>query len=69
MSEENIKKELKRIYEFDVKNLTPIEKLHALKVYQHTRNIMLWHNTSTISDHSYLLMMVKCVYDRNILYK
>ena len=63
MSEENIKKELKIINEFDnVKNLTPIEKLHTLKVYQRTRDIMLWHDTSTISDHSYLLMMVKCVY-------
>ena len=29
---------------------------------------MLWHDTSTISDHSYLLMVVKCVHDPAIFY-
>ena len=56
MSDEKIKTELKRINEYEsVKNLTSIQQLDKLKVYQHTQNLMLWHDTSTISDHSLLV--------------
>ena len=29
---------------------------------------MLWHDTSTVSDHSHLLMLVKCLYDTALFF-
>ena len=69
LSKEKIKTELMRINEYEsAKNLTTVQQLDILKAFQRTRNLMLWHDTSTISDHSYLLMMVKCVYDHAIFF-
>ena len=34
-----------------------------LKKYERTRCIMVWHDGSTISKHSHIMMMVSCMYD------
>ena len=41
---------------------------YILKSFQRTRNLMLWHDTSTVSTHSHLLMLVKCLYDAALFF-
>ena len=61
--------ELKRINEYqNNENSTFFEQRETLKSFQRTRNLALWHDTSTIAGHSYLLMMIKCLYDPAIFY-
>ena len=37
-----------------------------LKYFERTRHLMMWHDGSTLSSHSYLLMMVSIMYDRAV---
>ena len=34
-----------------------------LKKYERTRYLMFWHDGSTVSKHSHIMMMVSCMYD------
>ena len=69
MTEVKVISELERINEYQGnKNASFFEQRQSLKSFQRTRNIALWHDTSTIAGHSYLLMMVKCLYDPAIFY-
>ena len=69
-SREKIIFELKRIneYKHDIKDHETEVLLHRLKMFHHTRHLMMWHDGSTVSNHSHILMMVKCVYDPAIFY-
>lgn len=42
------------------------ELLSLLKSFENTRNLMLWHDGSTISNHGHLLMTVATMYDKAI---
>ena len=69
MTQERVVSELKRINEYHSNaNKSYLEQRELLKSYQRTRNLALWHDTSTLAGHSYLLMMVKCLYDPAIFY-
>ena len=69
MSSEMVISELKRINEYqNLDRYSLSEQKDKLKCFQRTRNLALWHDTSTIAGHSYLLMMVKCLYDPAIFY-
>ena len=69
MSREEVKAELLRINEFKkVEDKSPYIQLYTLKKFQRSRRLMLWHDTSTISGHSYLLMMVKVLFDKALFY-
>ena len=67
MNREDVIVELKRIGEFNRDESTD-ELRRQLKILQRTRHLILWHDTSTISNNSHLLMMVKCLYDPAIHY-
>ena len=70
MSDDEINGELIRINELETsKHLSAHEKLNVLKHFQRRRHLMIWHDTSTISNHSHLLIMVKTIYDPAIFYK
>ena len=65
LSREDTIKQLRRINEFDVTDIhknTDILK-SKLKNFERTRNLMFWHDGSTISNHSHILVMVSCLYD------
>ena len=70
MTREKIMEELQRINEYKDNhiNLDTDELQRILKSFQRTRNLMLWHDTSTVSDHSHLLMLVKCLYDTALFF-
>ena len=34
-----------------------------IKSFEKTRHLMMWHDCSTVRGHSYLLMMIACIYD------
>ena len=70
MTREKLINELQRIEEYKNNdfNLGTAELKCTLKPLQRTRNLMLWHDTSTASDHSHLLMLVKCVYDTALFF-
>ena len=65
MTREKLINELQRINEYKDNdfNLDTAELKCTLTSLQRTRNLMLWHDTSSVSDHSHLLMLVKCLYD------
>ena len=65
LSREDTVKKLCRINKFDVTDIhknTDILK-NKLKKFERTRNLMFWHDGSTISNHSHILVMVSCLYD------
>ena len=65
LSREDTIKQLRRINEFDVTDIhknTDILK-SKLKKFERTRNLMFWHDGSTISNHSHIFVMVSCLYD------
>ena len=65
ISREDTIKQLRKINEFDVTDFhknTNILK-NKLKKTERTRNLMFWHDGSTISNHSHILAMVSCLYD------
>ena len=37
-----------------------------LKAYERTRNLITWHDGSSLSSHSHLLITVACLYDRAV---
>ena len=65
LSREDTIKQLRIINEFDVtkiyKNAAILK--NKLKIFERTRNLMFWHDGSTISNHSYILVMVSCLND------
>ena len=70
ITREKLINELQRINEYKDNhfNLDRAELKCTLKSLQRTRNVMLWHDTSTVSDHSHLLMLVKCLYDTALFF-
>ena len=69
MTENEIDRELHRINEYgNLKNESTYLKRLSLKKFHRSRHLMLWHDTSTISGHSYLLMMIKALYDKALYY-
>ena len=60
-------RELERINETDnCMELSMLQKKHYLKQLQRTRNLIFWHDGSTVSNHSHLLMTVHSLYDKAI---
>jgi len=43
-------------------------QVQELKVLNRSRNLSFWHDASTVSNHSHILMMVTCLYDKAIFY-
>ena len=65
LSRDDTIKHLCRINEFDFTDTdknTDILK-NKLKKFERTRNLIFWHDGSTISNHSHILVMVSCLYD------
>ena len=62
--------ELQRIDEFSpsMNDLSDTVLSSKLKQLQRTRHLSLWHDGSTLSNHSHLLMMVNILYDSAIFY-
>ena len=65
LTKDDIIQELSQINEvspddFGQDNLFLLKKL---KHFERTRHLMMWHDGSTLSSHSYLLMMVSIMYD------
>ena len=62
--------ELQRIDEFSpsMNDLSDTVLSSKLKQLQHTCHLALWHDGSTLSDHSHLLMMVNVLYDSALLH-
>ena len=65
LSRDDLIKNFKRINEFrhDFETLTTEELRQKLCVFERSRHLMLWHDGSTVSNHSHLLMMVSTMYD------
>ena len=68
LTKDDILQELSQINElapddFSKDNLFLLKKL---KNFERTRHLMMWHDGSTLSSHSYLLMMVSIMYDRAV---
>ena len=69
MTDDKINSEFTRINELEnYKHLNKEEKIVVLKKLQRTRYLMIWHDTSCISNHSHLLIMVKTIYDPAIFF-
>ena len=70
ITREKLMNELQRINEYTDNhfNLDTTELKCTLKSLQRSRNVLLWHDTSTLSDHSHLLMLVKCLYDTALFF-
>ena len=65
LSGENTIKQLCRINEFgftDIDKNTDILK-NKSKKFERTRNLIFWHDRSTIFNHSHILAIVFCLYD------
>ena len=62
--------ELQRIDEFSpsMNDLSDTVLSSKLKQLQRTRHLALWHDGSTLSNHSHQLMMVNILYDSAIFY-
>ena len=43
--------------------LTEAELSNKITAIKQTRNLMFWHDGSTISNHSHLMIMVACMFD------
>ena len=70
MSREEIKSALTSIGEYfddDINNNSDI-LLERLKCFERTRNLMIWHDCSTISSHSHFLITVSSIYDPAVYY-
>ena len=72
MTIEDIIRELKTLNQFPKQNVSQkadkLKLLTNLKEIERTRHLMFWHDGSTISNHSHLLIMVATVYDTAIHY-
>ena len=67
MNEHDLLTELRRIDD-DTKFKSHEEAILYLKNLQRRRNLANWHDTSCISNHSHLLVMLICLYDTAIFY-
>ena len=67
LSRDDTIKHLRRINEFD---FTDTDKntdiINILKRFERTHNLIFWHDGSTISNHSHILVMVSSLYDPGI---
>ena len=66
MSRHEVTERLRKINQYsDDNKLTKLNVLISkLKIYERTRHLMMWHDGSSISAHSHLLMMISCLYDQ-----
>ena len=62
--------ELKKIYGLEDHELHESDEhmREKLKKYQRTRNLILWHDGSSLSSHSHILIIVACLYDTAVFY-
>ena len=44
------------------------EMKERLKVMERTQHLMMWHDLSTVANHSHLVFMVTCLYDQATFY-
>ena len=56
-------KYLKEIKEYSVTDYDTETLKQTIETFQRTRYLMMWQDCSTIGGHSYLLLMVACMYD------
>ena len=70
MSITEIIENLTKINEFTKlhEKLSTNELLEKLRHFERTRHLMFWHDGSTLSNHSHLLMMVCVMYDPAIYF-
>ena len=57
---------LKKKKDFSVEKsilLTKLDLENLLQKYERTRYLMFWHDSSCISNHGHIMMMVSCMYD------
>ena len=65
LSRKEVIHQLKTINEFNSFNCeagTQVLK-KRLKMYERTRHLIFWHDGSSLSSHSHILIMVSCLYD------
>ena len=65
LKHEDFVKFLTRIHEYHSDDLTKSSQdlLQKMKTFQCTRNLIFWHDGSTLSSHGYILIMVATLYD------
>ena len=65
LDREAVKNRLKNIHEFQIEdnNKTTEELCNTLKKYERSRNLMFWHDGSSLSSHGHILMLVSSIYD------
>ena len=67
ITREQLAKELERINEkINCSKMDMQQSITYLKRLNRQRHISFWHDGSTVSNHSHLLMMVSCLYDTAI---
>ena len=66
MSRHEITERTRKINEYNDDNkLTELNVLiNKLKTYERTRDLMMWHDGSSIRAHSHFLMMISSFYDQ-----
>ena len=57
---------LKNINELPSLDLPTPDLLTILKKYERTRNLMFWHDGSSLSNHGHILIMAATIYDRSM---
>ena len=67
LSNADLVKTLKSYREYHTDE-TKKDMQNRLKSIERTRHLKLWHDQSTIANHSYLVFMVSCVYDSAVYY-
>ncbi|CAB4002167.1 Hypothetical predicted protein [Paramuricea clavata] len=68
MSEEQVKERLVQVNAV-FSDLDDVDTLKAkLKDISHTRHLKIWHDLSTVANHSHLIFMVACIYDPALFY-
>lgn len=65
----DIKAEFNRIGEHFNEKLSKKNLVSELKILHRRRHLACWHDTSTISNASHLLVTFCCIYDPAIYYK
>ena len=65
LSKDDLIISLKQINEFTCndQHLNSEALIEKSKKFERTRYLMMWHDFATVSGHSYLLMMIVCMYD------
>ena len=57
-----IENRLKQLNEYDA-NLSIEDSRKRLKKFKRTRNIILWHDASSLANHGHLVFMVHTLFD------